>query len=730
MPQPLPTTDFYAHHSPFGAFASFTLGRHGKQGGFGLELPGPAKQDVYIAYTRPAPEGQPGVHALPFYAGAQVGGAEAYTGVAESSFVGPLTWRAFAEGEITRKMGWASDTWIAGDLTFTLYTPFGPVPDLATLGDDEIRRHVCPVLFAEITLDNTQSESDAFTFFGIGDADPLRPLSDTNHHLTGVARAGEWGFAVVPSSGEARETLTWGLQEAVANARVEEPPPVHRLANRGGVLLRVAPGEKRTYLLALGFYRGGVATTGIVGCYLYSLLFPDLESVLSYAVENASYYIETARKRDAELDAAAINDERKFLTAHGTHSYHGSTMLLHDDRGILPRSPFASSASYRPLWAVNEGEYRMLNTFDLTVDHAFFEMKFHPWTLKNTLDLFVTRYSYHDEVQDATDPGRPRFPGGISFTHDMGVANQFSPPGYSSYERPNLSDCFSYMTMEQLCNWCLSAAIFGLPTIFGEGDTLWLTTRRAILHECLESLIHRDGPEPIRNGVMSLDAGRCAVGQEITTYDSLDESLGQARANGYLAVKSWAAYLALARCFDILGEDAHAVEAEEQAARVAATVAANWNSEKECFPAVFEPGNPGNDSRIIPAIEGLAYPFLWHDEEAISPYGPFGEMVSLLRRHLKVVLVPGVCVDPVSGGFQLSSSSNNTWMSKIFLCQFVSERILGFPLADSYDTAHAKWQREGDSRNFAFTDQVHSTDGKDLGSRFYPRGVTAILWQY
>jgi hypothetical protein len=85
-------------------------------------------------------------------------------------------------------------------------------------------------------------------------------------------------------------------------------------------------------------------------------------------------------------------------------------------------------------------------------------------------------------------------------------------------------------------------------------------------------------------------------------------------------------------------------------------------------------------------------------------------------------------VDEASGGFKLSSSSNNTWMSKIFLCQFVAETVLGLPLADAYDAAHARWQRDGACRDWAFTDQVHSSDGTDLGSRYYPRGVTAVLW--
>ena len=39
---------FYnAHHSPIGAFASFTLGYKGAKGGLGLELGKPADQNIY-----------------------------------------------------------------------------------------------------------------------------------------------------------------------------------------------------------------------------------------------------------------------------------------------------------------------------------------------------------------------------------------------------------------------------------------------------------------------------------------------------------------------------------------------------------------------------------------------------------------------------------------------------------------------------------------------------------
>jgi hypothetical protein len=310
----------------------------------------------------------------------------------------------------------------------------------------------------------------------------------------------------------------------------------------------------------------------------------------------------------------------------------------------------------------------------------------------------------------------------------MGVANQFSPSGYSAYERSDLPGCFSYMTQEQLCNWCLCAALYGL-TGEDRGDRLWLAARRPILQACLQSLIHRDGPEPMRDGLMRLDAARCgARGQEITTYDSLDASLSQARGSAYLAVKTWAACLALSRCFDALGEPEKAATAEEQAARAAATIAGHWSERENCLPAVLEDSSSGSAARILPVIEGLAFPFLLGDRDAVAPDGPYGELVSLLRRHVQTVLVPGVCVDPVSGGFKLSSTSENTWASKIFLSQFVVEQVLEIPLKEDYDAAHARWQREGACRDHAFTDQIRSSDGLDLGSRYYPRGVTAVLW--
>ena len=149
------------------------------------------------------------------------------------------------------------------------------------------------------------------------------------------------------------------------------------------------------------------------------------------------------------------------------------------------------------------------------------------------------------------------------------------------------------------------------------------------------------------------------------------------------------------------------------------------NESEGYIPAVFE---SDNRSRIIPAIEGLVYPRFCGAEDALRGDGPYGSFILALKRHLDAVLVDGACLDAVSGGWKLSSTSRNTWMSKIFLNQYVAEEILGMRSERTErDAVHARWQRIG-SADWAATDQVDSSTGADLGSRLYPRLVTAVLW--
>lgn len=164
-----------------------------------------------------------------------------------------------------------------------------------------------------------------------------------------------------------------------------------------------------------------------------------------------------------------------------------------------------------------------------------------------------------------------------------------------------------------------------------------------------------------------------------------------------------------------------------KAKQAAATVVSKFDEENGYIPAVFE---KGNTSRIIPAVEALIYPYVTGYKEVTEEDGPFGDLITVLKKHIMTILKPGICIDEISGGWKLSSTSKNTWNSKIFLCQYVVKEILHFDFGEAeteWDKVHVSWQQLGCSIDGA-TDQVNSDNGSPRGSRLYPRLVTSILW--
>ena len=79
----------------------------------------------------------------------------------------------------------------------------------------------------------------------------------------------------------------------------------------------------------------------------------------------------------------------------------------------------------------------------------------------------------------------------------------------------------------------------------------------------------------------------------------------------------------------------------------------------------------------------------------------------------------------------MSSTSTNTWLSKTAVAQHVVRRV--FPEAMSAearaaDRVHAQWQKLPGCGTYAMCDQIRSDTGITCGSRYYPRGVTTLLW--
>jgi hypothetical protein len=702
---------YNALHAPFGAFSSFSCGYAVSwdrapavnSGGFSPSTRQPAQQAIFAGWRR----GSGTWNLLPFVR-QRTDRAADFTGadLSEGAVSRPPSFRILDEPEVERSLGLASDRWKSGPLELAIYSPFERIPEWEALAEDRRRLLCAPVVPVQCTVDNRTGVDDVEIMFGFGDHERcLRYVGDTDAAMVGFASATAYGFAARPQPGLRAKS---GMD--LFSGRREDRRGLHLLGSESALILKVPAGENRRLNLVLGFLQQGTITTGIEASFYYARYFSNLDAALAFGLDHFETYLAMAKSRDAELGAAPLSDDRKWLLAHSVHSYLASTELL--------------CRAGKPLWVVNEGEYRMINTFDLTVDHLFFELHWWPWAVRDTLDLFADRYCYTDSIH--SKDGR-HAEGGITFTHDMGVDNQFSPGGWSSYELPNLRDCFSYMSSEQLVNWVCCAVSYAEKT----RDQAWLARQGDLLQRCAASLHRRDDPDPSkRNGIIKWDGDRCGPdGSEITTYDSLDVSLGQARNNLYLAVKTLAAWLLLSRAFSRLGMDAASGDAADTACRLGSSIMAYREEATGLFPAVFE---GGNRSRIIPAIEGLVFPLYLQMDAELKMLNERTGIVAALGAHLGQILKPGVCLDATSGGWKLSSTSDNTWMSKIFLCQHVAQRLFPYLRGDesgaAADRAHKAWLLSRHSRHLSFCDQMRSTDGFPYGSRHYPRGVTSWLW--
>ncbi|MEU2251473.1 glycoside hydrolase family 52 protein [Streptomyces sp. NPDC019224] len=689
------STFYNTHHSPAGAFASFTLGHKGPTGGFGLELTGPARENVWVGAES---SDHSCFEALPFFTAPEDDRARFAAQGPSVRADRPV--RPFADTSIRRTMDAGSDTWQAGDLTFALHSPPGPLPDPDQSDPESTRTAFLPAVFAELTLDNTRGTTPRRVFFGYQGSDRTRGM----RHLepNGPLRAGVGqGRTTALATGDdhVRSAIGFDLEDILSSRDGSNWD--FGIGTAAALVTDVPPGQRRTLRVAVCFYQPGTVTTGLEACYLYSRHFAAIEDVAVYAISHFGRLVRRCTADAASLTAPHLSGDQQFMLNHAVRGYFASTQAL--------------VSSGRALWVVNEGEYRMMNTFDLTADHVFFEARQNPWTLRNVLDLYADRYAYHDQVKF---PGETEtHPGGIAFTHDMGHANAFSPPGRSAYERSGSSGLFSHMSHEQLVNWILCAGVYA----HSAPDPTWVRDRKPILEQCLQSLLNRDHPDPaLRDGVMSLDSCRCSAGSEITTYDSLDPSLGQARRNTYLAVKTFAAYVWLSGVLDA----AAAETAGSQARRCADALLAHRDG-SGIIPALLEKDAAGT---IIPVIEGLAHVWAAGRGDALSPTGPFADLVAALRVHTEAVLTSQACLFP-DGGWKLSADSDNSWLSKIYLCQFVARHLLGFRSEASghkADMAHRSWLLSPANAVWCWSDQMSA--GTVVGSRYYPRGVTAALW--
>lgn len=571
-------------------------------------------------------------------------------------------------------------------LSFTHYSPAWLMADLSTATLTERMRYFLPATWMVFTIKNTNSSREDF-YFGL-------PVPATQRTF---ANGAYQGFSV----GEAAMAVQAGACDLLSGARLSSV--LDGMIQGFAFHLGVPAGQTRTLTVVIAYYRKAVVDSRIAASYYYTSLYPSVDSVIDSAFVGFGNAQARCQQMASAMNRAGMNPYRQFLASHALHSFMADTACLLDPQGGVH-------------WWEMEGHYNYINTFDLTVDHAFYDSWMQPWALRNVLDTFSgalpgTGYSYDTPLYSS---GVQVSPHGFSFYHDMGAwPTSGTGPAYGAV-----------MGQEELQSWILSAGVYWSHT----ADNAWLTNNQAVLQTCLNSMLLRDSTNSAaRDGVTkNANAG------EITTFDDLDSSLHDPVFSGRLAVKNWACYLALDAMFSQIGDTADAATCEGMAAVAAQTIVNRWNSYQGTLGYIPALLNGGNTAATIPMIEGLAYPAAMGLTNAIDRIGgPYASMLQALSNHIRAVLVPGKCLHAASGAWMMTSANLNTWQSKNYLCQYAAEAVLGITnntVNGTVDQVHATIQI-GDAPYQGWADQLDGSGANGFsGSDHYPRGITSALW--
>lgn len=671
-------------HSPRGANANFSFGLECGGGGFAVEKDRVSEQDVFIGYR----EGKV-LKCLPFLSKQKRNDFASFNieDYPNDEFV---RFSAFQKEEIHRENLYASDIFQAGKVKFEMITPVGGI----NLNED-LKYQIMPGLLAEITFDNSEGTEEIEGVFAVG-PDRSREFIDDDNML-GFYMANGYGFCTSKQEGVYFRTAHEVFAAFGTNYQKWYYPTVNCL------IFKVNPGEKKTYHIAFGFYKDTKTLGAKKMKYYYTNFYHDIIDVLKYCLQNASKIYNEAQKNNEILKNSGLNKYRQTILAQAMKSYFASTMLF-DNNGKME-------------WLVNEGSFQMINTLDLAVDHLFFELETQPWSVKSQLDTYMDDYSYEDTVHMAGDT--KSYPGGISFCHDMGMYQVFTPKGTSSYETTHLRGVFSYMTQEQLCNIILCTALYVEKT----RDFTWLHGRRELVEKMYQSMLNRDHyEESKRDGIQDMETDKVESGFEATTYDNLDPSLVSAARGLYIAVKCFSSYYSLHKLFEFLGNGEKAEKAMESAKLCARTVISYYDEEKGYIPAVLK--RDQEYAAIIPAIEGLIYPAYLSGTQVYGE-GEFADLFNTLKKHFQNIFRKGCC-QKEDGSWYLSSSSTIKFASKTFLNQFIAEKIFNIEFEDieEQDKAHLRdWVEVHPS--CPSLDQTQETAEKNF---HYPRAITSYLW--
>lgn len=603
----------------------------------------------------------------------------------------------FRPEQITRTLTPSYDTFSAGPITFTVYTPYPELPDPAKEKIPALR--CLPGILMDVIVDNRNQTEDATVFLGILYSDMKRISALESEGLCMIRHRDDWMFAASSKDGA---YLVRGLDTPYF---LQNGLPFIHQNGPAFLCFRVPAGQMGTLTVGWSVF----AKIGSNGArrthYYYDRYYSSLEETAFAILAHSQDLRNLCASVDSELITSNQDPRRREFFCQAVRGYYASSQLLEDANG-------------RVYWNICEGAYLWRNTMDLCADHLAWELRRNPWVVRCLMDEFIQDYSYEDRVTFPDKPGD--FPGGISFTHDMGCYFTYSAHGYSAYERPNASrnGFYFYMTTEELLNGIYCLCGYVLQT----NDTSWLKSHQELLARFMTSLENRDAPSPQeRNGILKASSTRTgACGLESTTYDALDHSLLEASGNLYVFIKTWCALTMLERCCQVIGDSTTAQRAQEMLTKCRASIRLFQTNGSHLLRSNAYQEIPGF---ISAAAEPMAIPYklgvLNQNSEPL--------LFEVLRAHSIACLKPGVCIDAVSGGLRLSSTSQNTWPSKAALTIYAMEDALGLDVPKNVVEEVINWGQIS-AKTVTISDQILCDTKQVIGAPYYPRIVTTALW--
>ena len=688
---------FMTHHAPMGAWSSLTFGLPG--GGVGVDMEGLAVQPSGSLIVG-CSHGPGQSITLPFFS---FDTTKDYEGqLARPAKAASIdNWKLVSANQMIRTLTPATDEFAGEGIRLRITTPRAPISS-AGIGDNFMA--MLPALLVEVEIDNSEQSTPATGFIGLAyqGRGRIRPIDWSDSGLVGIAYSDAWALAALPAPDVF--TIRSG---AVASAVEAGRGTIHPGGNQGGIGFRVAPHSKKTLTAVFAFYRAGNAVAqGMKSSYAYTAKWNSVEQV-AHAALNAADRLREWAKTFNERVAPGNSDPRLCeMLAQASQGYYANTSLIRDDNGALH-------------WNVCEGQFGWRNTLDLAADHLPFELTAHPWVTGNVIDGFIDSYSYRDKVRFDGET-TAEHPGGISFTHDQGNYTAYSPPGTSGYEQPNREGVYSAMTTEELLNGIYCAAAYALK---GENPD-WRHRRLSVAREMITSMENREHFDPARrDGILRAQSDRVGTGKEITTYDALDNTLQNSRGNVYIVVKTWCAAIMLESWFKAEGDEKEAKRCAALAQRTANSLSKSYSPERQAFPAnLLEGGN----ALVMAALDPLAVPLFCDLGEQLNR---FPELLAQLRLQAKTGLKPGNCSDATTGGLKLTSTSVNTWPSKVALTLAVAGWLEHQAPKDVSPNAFnqlSKWMQQSANR-LTVSDQINVSTGMTIGGSYYPRLVTVEM---